>query len=131
MSAAENAVVVRRIFEAFSRRDPFALRDLFASDAVWTVPGDGTMGGVYRGREAIFRFLGRLPKETDGTYRSELVDVLASDGRAAALYRASGTRGDRALDLDQVLLFRLEDGVVQEVLALPTNPATFEEFWAR
>jgi hypothetical protein len=28
-------------------------------------------------------------------------------------------------------LFRLEDGVVQEVLALPSDPATFEEFWAR
>ncbi len=130
MSAAENTVVVRRIFEAFSRRDPFALRELFAPDARWTVPGNGTMGGVYRGREAIFRFLGRLPKETDGTYRSELVDVLASDGRAAALYRASGIRGDRTLDLDQVLLFRLEAGVVQEVLALPTDPAAFEEFWA-
>jgi ketosteroid isomerase-like protein len=130
VSAAENAVVVRRIFEAFSRRDPFALRDLFASDAVWTVPGDGTMGGVYRGREAIFRFLGRLPKETDGTYRSELVDVLASDGRAAALYRASGERRGRRLDLDQVLLFRFEGGLVQEVLALPSDPAAFEEFWA-
>jgi len=53
-----------------------------------------------------------------------------SDGRAAALYRASGTRRDRSLDIDQVLLFRLEDGAVTEVLALPSDPAAFEEFWA-
>ena len=84
----ENETVVRRIFDAFSRRDPFALRGLFAADAVWTVPGDGVMAGVYRGPDAIFRFLARLPKETDGTYRSQLVDVLASESRAAALYRA-------------------------------------------
>jgi hypothetical protein len=28
-----------------------------------------------------------------------------------------------------VLLFRLEGGVVTEVLALPTDPAAFDEFW--
>jgi ketosteroid isomerase-like protein len=130
VSAAENERVVRRIFDAFARRDAFALRGLFAADAVWTVPGDSAMAGAYRGPEAIFRFLARLPKETDGTYRSELVDVLASDGRAAALYRASGTRRARSLDIDQVLLFRLDDGAVAEVLALPSDPAAFEEFWA-
>lgn len=134
MAAAEackaNEDVVRRIFDAFARKQGFALRELFAPDAVWTVPGDGAMAGVYRGREAIFRFLGRLPKETDGTYASRLVDVLASDERAAALYRASGRRRGRSLDLDQVLLFRLENGLVQEVLALPSDPAAFDAFWS-
>ena len=125
-----NQEVVRRIFGAFAEKQGFALRDLFAPDAVWVVPGDGAMAGVHRGREAIFRFLARLPKETDGTYSSELVDVLVSDGRAAALYRASGERHGRRLDLDQVLLFRIEDGLVHEVLALPSDPAVFEAFWA-
>jgi ketosteroid isomerase-like protein len=130
VAAADNEDVVRRIFDAFARKQGFALRDLFAADAVWTVPGDGAMAGVYRGREAVFRFLARLPKETGGTYSSRLVDVLASDERAAALYRASGERRGRQLDLDQVLLFRLEDGLVHEVLALPSDPAAFEDFWA-
>ena len=131
MAAAENETLVRRIFDAFSRREVFALRGLFAADAVWTVPGDGAMAGVYRGPEEILRFLGRLPKETDGTYRSRLVDVLASESRAAALYRASGERRGRTLDLDQLLLFGLGGGAVRDVLALPSDPAAFEEFWAR
>ena len=88
------------------------------------------MAGTFRGREEIFRFLGRLPKETDGTYGSRLIDVLSSEERAAALYRASGTRRGMQLDLDQVLLFRFENGLVQEVLALPSDPAAFEAFWA-
>lgn len=130
MSAAENAAVVRQIFDAFARKEGLALRGLFAEDAVWTVPGRGVMAGVYEGREAIFRFLARLPKETGGTYGSRLVDVLASDDRAAALYRASGSREGRTLELDQVLLFRIEDGLVRHVLALPSDPDAFEEFWA-
>ena len=130
MSAAENAAVVRKIFDAFARKEGLALRGLFADDAAWIVPGRGVMAGTYAGREAIFRFLAKLPRETGGTYGSELIDVLTSDDRAAALYRARGRRDGRTLELDQVLLFRFEDGLVQHVLALPTDPDTFEAFWA-
>ena len=130
MPAAENEAIVRRIFDAFARKEGLALRGLFAEDAVWSVPGRGAMAGIYEGRDAIFRFLARLPKETEGTYGSELIDVLASATRAAALYRARGTRHGRTLELDQVLLFSIEGGLVRRVLALPSDPDAFETFWA-
>ena len=130
MGAAENEAIVRRIFDAFARQEGLALRGLFAADAVWTVPGRGVMAGVHRGRDEIFRFLARLRKETDGTYGSKLSDVLASTDRAAALYTARGRRRGRELELEQLLLFRMDDGVVREVLALPSDPVAFEEFWA-
>jgi ketosteroid isomerase-like protein len=130
VAAAENETIVRGMFDAFARQEGFALRGLFAEDAVWSVPGRGVMAGVYEGRDAIFRFLAKLPKETDGTYRSELIDVLVSGERAAALYRARGSRLGRTLELDQVLLFRIEDGLVRRVLALPSDPDAFEAFWA-
>lgn len=129
-ASAENASVVRTIFAAFARKEGLALRGVFARDAVWFVPGASGVAGTYRGREAIFRFLARLPKETNGTYGSQLIDVLASDERAAALYRATGERRGQRLDLLQVLLFRLEGGVVVEVLALPSDPVAFDAFWA-
>ena len=127
---AENEALVRRLFDAFARKEALTLRGLFARDAVWSVPGGGVMAGTYEGREAIFAFLARLPRETDGTYRPELIDVLASESRAAALYRARGTRRGRTLELDQVLLFRIENGLVRHVLALPSDPDAFEAFWA-
>ena len=130
MAAAENEELARRIFDAFARKQGFALRDVFAEDAVWTVPGTGRMAGVHRGREAIFRFLGRLPKETGGTYSSHLIDVLASEDRAAALYRATGERNGRTLDLDQVLLLTVAGGRITDVVALPSDPVAFEAFWA-
>ena len=129
MAAADNDALVRKIFDAFARKEGLALRGVLADDAVWTVPGQGVMAGVYQGRQQIFRFLGRLAKETGGTYGSTLRDVLASDERAAALYTARGTRRGRTLELDQVLLFRIEGGLVLEVLALPSDPEAFETFW--
>ena len=79
MSVAANAALVRRIMEAFANKEGFALRECFAEDAVWHVPGVGVMSGTYRGRSEIFRFLARLPKLTDGTYRSTFIDALASE----------------------------------------------------
>ena len=125
-----NAALVRRIMEAFANKEGFALREVFADDAVWRVPGNGVMSGTYRGRGAIFRFLARLPKLTGGTYRSTFVDALASEERGAGLYRARGEREGRSIDIDQLLLFTIRDGVVTEVLALPSDPAAFNAFWA-
>ena len=127
---AENAALVRRIMEAFANKEGFALRECFADDAVWHVPGSGVMSGTYRGRSEIFRFLARLPKLTGGTYRSSFVDALASDDRGAGLYRARGEREGRTIDIDQLLLFTIRDGLVTEVLALPSDPVVFDAFWA-
>jgi uncharacterized protein len=125
-----NTALVRRIMGAFAEKQGFALRECFADDAVWRVPGTGVMSGTYRGRSEIFRFLARLPKLTGGTYRSTFVDALASEERGAGLYRARGEREGRALDIEQVLLFTIRDGLVVEVLALPSDPGAFDAFWS-
>lgn len=130
MPAADNEALVRHIFDAFARKQGFSLRECFADDAVWHVPGSGVMSGTHRGKHEIFRFLANLPKLTDGTYGSRIIDVLASDERAAGLYRAHGERHGRTLEIDQLLLFTIRDGLVHEVLALPSDPAAFEEFWS-
>ena len=88
------------------------------------------MSGTYRGRSEIFRFLDRLPKLTGGTYRSTFLDALASEERGAGLYRARGERNGRTIDIDQLLLFTIRDGVVVEVVALPSDPAAFDAFWS-
>lgn len=129
MGAEANAAVGREIFRCFAEGDALALRALFEDDAIWRVPGSSSVAGTYRGRTEIFRFLASLKRMTDGTYTSELVDALGSEGRAAVLYRASGTRNGITLDIDQVLLFTLRDGKVAEVMALPSDPEAFERFW--
>ena len=128
--AAENAELVRRIFDAFARKQGFALRGLFAEDATWVVRATESWPARSRVATRSSASSHGCRRRPDGTYGSRLIDVLASDDRAAALYRAFGSRNGRALDIDQVLLFRIEDGLVRHVLALPCDPPAFEEFWA-
>jgi hypothetical protein len=75
----------------------------------------------------LFRETRRL---TDGTYFSELRWALADGDHAVAVYRASGLRLGRELDIDQVLLIHHRDGRWVEITAVPTDPPAFERFWA-
>ena len=97
---------------AFARKEGLALRGLFDDDAVWSVPGRGIMAGTYRGREAIFQ----LPHQAAEGDRGDVplgADRRSSRARLAPRrsHRAHGTRHERGPELEQVLLFRIEDGL--------------------
>jgi len=123
-----NAALVRRLFASFGRH-PMAVAAALARDIVWRVPGNTVMSGEYRGRREVVEFLRRTGLETGGTYHSRLQTVLADDDWAVAIYRALGTRNGIDLDVEQALLIRIVDGVLQDVTAVPLDSA-FERFWA-
>jgi len=123
-----NAALVRRLFASFGK-DPMAVAAAFSRDIVWRVPGNTVMSGEYHGLRQVVEFLRRTGPETGGTYRSRLHTVFADDDWAVAIYRASGTRNGIELDIDQALVIRIANGVLQEVTAVPLD-STFERFWA-
>jgi ketosteroid isomerase-like protein len=123
-----NASLVRRLFGAFGQ-DAMAVSAAFARDVVWRVPGHTVMSGEYRGRREVVEFLRRTGLETGGTYRSRLHTVFADDEWAVAIYRATGRRNGIDLDVDQALVIRIADRLVQDVTAVPLDSA-FERFWA-
>ena len=127
-SSAEDGI--RRVFDAFGGGDARALFDVIAEDAVWTVNGTVAVAQVYEGRPRIFELFRETRRLTGGTYLSTLKWLLADDEHAVAVYRARGTRGERELDIDQVLLIDHADGVWTNIVAIPSDPPAFESFWA-
>ena len=132
MSAHRNADVVRQGFDRFAQGDVAALRDLFAEDATWHIPGASSMAGTYEGPDAIIALLRRTAELTGGTYRVDLQWVVADDEHIAAVYRARGNReAGQTLDIDQALLIKLrEDGLWTDIRAQPLDQAAFDEFWS-
>ena len=128
MTAERNIATVREMFAAFSTGDMASLAAVLAPDATWHIPGTGIVSGDHRGREAIVAAL-TLARSPDHDYRPEMIDIAASERHAVAIYKAIGTRNGRTLDLDQLLLIRIEDGVVVEVTAYPRSQQAFDEFW--
>ena len=126
----DNVERTRQAFDAFLRRDGIVIGRLIDDDTVWRVPGGSLMAGEYRGREQIFGFLRQTARLTGGTYRADLRWVAGGEQVVAALYRATGRREARELDIDQLLVFRYRDGVWGEVLAVPVDLEAFEAFWS-
>jgi uncharacterized protein len=123
-----NAELLRRFFGAFGN-DAKQISAALDRDVLWRVPGNTVMSGEYRGRREVVEFLRRTGLETGGTYRSQLHTVFADDDWAVAIYRATGSRNGIDLDVDQALVIRIDDGLWQEVTAVPLDSA-FERFWA-
>jgi ketosteroid isomerase-like protein len=126
----DNVERTREAFDAFLRRDGIVIGRLIDDDTVWRVPGGSRMAGEYRGRAEIFEFLRSTGRLTDGTYRADLRWVVGGEQVVAALYRATGQREGRQLDIDQLLVFRYRDGAWAEVLAVPLDPDAFDAFWS-
>jgi uncharacterized protein len=130
VSEHPNAEVVRTFFERFARGDVSGLVSLFADDAVWRVPGANSMTGTYEGRDEILAFLRRTAELTGGTYRVELLWVVADDAHTVAVYRAQGERDGRApLDIEQALLVELRNGLWADIRAQPLDEQAFDAFW--
>jgi uncharacterized protein len=113
-SAEENAATVRRGYGFFNTGDMDGLQQLFAEDAVWHVGGRNPLSGEKRGRDAVFGYFGTLAELTNGTFRAELHDVIASDEHVVGLHTATGERQGRRLSEHEALVFHLRDGKVVE-----------------
>lgn len=126
-----NALRVRALFAAFAGGDVAGIREAIAADAVWHFPGRrGRLAGSHRGHGEIFAFLGRVIELTGGTFRLDLVDVVANDDRAVALFRGHGRRGERVLDNPTCLVIRLDDGRATEISEYVWDLHDVDDFWS-
>ena len=130
MSEHPNAALVRQGFERFVQGDVAGLARALRRRRGLARSRRERDGGDYRGRDEIIAFLRRTAELTGGTYRVELLWVVADDEHTVAVYRAHGERdGGRALDIEQALLIELRDGLWTDIRAQPLDQPAFDAFW--
>ena len=131
MNEHPNASRIRELFAAFRAGDIDTVRAVIAEQAVWHFPGRrGQLAGSHRGREAIFAFLLNVQSLTAHTFHLELIDVLANDLHAVALFRGHAERNGKTLDNPTCLRIRLEHGQVVEVWEFVWDLFAVDEFWS-
>ena len=131
MSEHANAVRIRGLFQAFRDRDLAAIQAAIPEQAVWHFPGrQGALAGSHRGRDAILAFLGKVMALSEGTFRFEIEDVIASDASAVAIFRGSARRQGRTLDNPTCLRMRIQDGQILELWEFVWDLYAVDEFWA-
>jgi ketosteroid isomerase-like protein len=130
VSAHPNAANVREGFDRFAQGDVAGLLALFSDDAVWQIPGTRAVAGSYEGRDEIVALLRRTAELTGGSYRVQLLWVVADDEHVVAVYKATGEREGRTLDIQQALLIELRNGLWTTIRAQPFDQAAFDAFWS-
>lgn len=129
MAEHPNAELFRRGYAAFQAGDLETVRALFADDIVWHNPGANHLSGDYDGADATIGFFLKNFEETDGTFRTELHDVLGSDGHAVALAEVSAEKAGKSLRDRYVHVVHIEDGKLTESWVFGENQASEDEFW--
>jgi ketosteroid isomerase-like protein len=129
MGTTEDVEVVRRGFAAFSAGDMATLTELLADDAVWHVPGSGSLSGTKRGRDEILAFFGELMTRSGGTLVVTLDDVVGGDNHTVALNRNRATRDTNTLEQNAVIVFQVRDGRVADARQFFDDTASNDEFW--
>jgi len=129
-SAQENAATIRRGYELFNSGNLEGLNALFHPDVVWHAGGRGRLSGDKRGRDATFAYFGQIGELSGGTFRAELHDVVANDEHVVGLHTDIAQREGRSLNIKEVLVFHLQDGVIVEAWESYEDSQATDEFWA-
>ena len=126
-----NVTLVRNLFDAFQKSDAVRVFALIDENAVWHFPGQkGQLAGDHKGREAIFAFLAKIPALSEGTFNTELTDVLANHKSAVAIFRGKGQRNGIELDNPTCLYMRIENEKITEFREFVWDMYKVDEFWA-
>ena len=126
-----NEDLVREVFAANRRGDIDALRNQYFADGIRLhYPGRSPLAGDHDGVAQVFGFFGRVFELSQGTFRTELHDVVANDEHAVALFTARADRVGRRLEDRVVEVFHIRDGKATEAWIYPADLYVSDEFWS-
>lgn len=129
--STSNTDLIRRGYRAFNEADVEALQMILADDVTWTTPGESTVAGTARGRNAVLTQFGRYAGETDGTFKADLLDVCEGDGgRVIAIHHNTGTRNGTKLETRCCIVFDIRDGQVASGTENFFDLYNWDQFWA-
>ena len=122
--------LAQEAWQAVSKSDVAALEKIWSPDLVWHATGRGTpWAGHHAGQEAVLDYLARVGESVD-RFDARLDDILLGESRIGYLFHVLAERDDRVLDMQYLLLARIENQIVVEVWTTPLDPASLEAFWA-
>ncbi len=130
MGADDNRELIRSGYEAFSKGDMETIATLLSPDIRWTISGRNQISGTYNGQDETFAFFGKLMEGTDGTFKVEVHDFLASDDHVVVLVKESASRNGKSLVSDDVHVWHVADGKAVEYWGISRDQQEVNEFWA-
>ena len=129
--AHPNIELMRRYSAALQAGQAAAALPFYAEDLVLHMPGRGPHSGTFTGQDAVLDYYTKVFQATEGRFEALGVDdILASDDHAASLVRWRVHKGDRSLDIDRVVVYRIANGKIAEIWVHDWDQYAYDEFFA-
>jgi hypothetical protein len=107
-----NVTLIKRYYEAYGKGDVAAVREIFAPDIVWRIPGHHPLSGPKRGPDEVLAFFEQLAK---ANFKAEVVYLGGNDEYVVDCHRGYSTTGEAKVDMLWCLVFRIQNNRIAEV----------------
>lgn len=125
-----NIQVVKTYFNSLATGDLNTLGGLFADNVIWHQPGQGSLSGVHKGKEAVFILFGKFMEISQGSFQINSVDsIMANGDLVSATLKFSANKKEGGISMSGVDVMRIENGKIQEVYLFSQDQAAEDAFW--
>ena len=121
--SSQNAETAKKAYEAYGAGDIETALSTFDDDVEWSIPGNSTLSGTYRGKGEFVELLGKLADKSFTTTPERIV----ADGDDVVVITKITAGGESALQAD-VLTYR--DGKLVKALSI-SDTAMQEKVYGR
>ena len=121
--SSQNAETAKKAYEAYGAGDIETALSTFDDDIEWSIPGNSTLSGTYRGKGEFVELLGKLADKSFTTTPERIV----ADGDDVVVITKVTAGGESALQAD-VLTYR--DGKLVKALSI-SDTAMQERVYGR
>lgn len=126
VTALENVAIVKQFFKYYKNKDIVGLREIFAPDIEWHVPGHHPLAGTKRGVEEVIAYYTQLQK---ANFKAEVTVLEGNDDHVIDCHRGWAQVGDQKLDMNWVLVYTIEDGKIKTMQNFPGNQHAADAFF--
>ncbi len=128
---------VKEAYAALASGDTQKVRQYWADEMVWQVPGHNLLSGWYFGLDEFLGFMGTVGQLSGNSFQMENIagQVIVTGEYSADLTRNRGNRAnlpDKQMDIEVVHVLRWKDGkVIAGKGAIFGDGATeYDQFWS-
>ncbi|MHC9538570.1 MAG: nuclear transport factor 2 family protein [Vulcanimicrobiota bacterium] len=111
-NAQKNKEIVAKYYEYYSKGDIDGIKSVMADDVEWHIPGHHPLAGTKKGINEVVAFFKQLQK---AHFKAEVLILAANDDYVIDCHRGWGESGNNKVDMNWVLLFKIENGKIQKV----------------
>ncbi len=127
--------LVIQAYEALASGDRARIRQYWADDMIWLVPGHNPLSGLKRGLDGFLGFMQEVGRLSGNSFHMDREAIMLSDDASADVTRNQGNRAEdpsRKLDISVIHYLRWRDGKVIEGRGaiFGDGTAQYDAFWS-